>query len=37
MTEKLKAKVLLVDDEEDFLSTLAERLTDQGFESEHRQ
>ena len=30
MTEKLKAKVLLVDDEEDFLSTLAERLTTRG-------
>ena len=30
MTEELKAKVLLVDDEEDFLSTLAERLEARG-------
>ena len=30
MTEELKAKVLLVDDEEDFLSTLAERLETRG-------
>lgn len=30
MTEQLKAKVLLVDDEEDFLSTLAERLETRG-------
>jgi len=30
MTEELKAKVLLVDDEEDFLTTLAERLTTRG-------
>jgi DNA-binding NtrC family response regulator len=30
MTEKLKAKVLLVDDEEDFLATLAERLETRG-------
>jgi DNA-binding NtrC family response regulator len=30
MTEKLKAKVLLVDDEEDFLSALAERLETRG-------
>ena len=30
MTEELKAKVLLVDDEEDFLKTLAERLEDRG-------
>ncbi len=36
MTEQLKAKVLLVDDEEDFLSTLAERLGDQGLEGDHR-
>ena len=32
MTEELKAKVLLVDDEEDFLSTLAERLQARGLE-----
>lgn len=30
MTEELKAKVLLVDDEEDFLATLAERLEARG-------
>jgi DNA-binding NtrC family response regulator len=30
MTEQLKAKVLLVDDEEDFLSTLSERLETRG-------
>jgi DNA-binding NtrC family response regulator len=30
MAEELKAKVLLVDDEEDFLSTLAERLEARG-------
>ncbi|KAB2890498.1 MAG: response regulator [Desulfobulbaceae bacterium] len=30
MTEELKAKVLLVDDEEDFLTTLAERLEARG-------
>lgn len=30
MTEELKAKVLLVDDEEDFLRTLAERLETRG-------
>ena len=30
MTEELKAKVLLVDDEEDFLTTLAERLATRG-------
>lgn len=30
MAEELKAKVLLVDDEEDFLSTLAERLETRG-------
>ena len=30
MTEELKAKVLLVDDEEDFLKTLAERLETRG-------
>lgn len=30
MTEELKAKVLLVDDEEDFLKTLAERLEARG-------
>lgn len=30
MTEELKAKVLLVDDEEDFLATLAERLETRG-------
>jgi DNA-binding NtrC family response regulator len=30
MVEKLKAKVLLVDDEEDFLATLAERLESRG-------
>lgn len=30
MTEDLKAKVLLVDDEEDFLKTLAERLEARG-------
>ena len=30
MTEQLKAKVLLVDDEEDFLKTLAERLETRG-------
>jgi len=30
MTEKLNAKILLVDDEEDFLSTLAERLEIRG-------
>jgi len=30
MTEELKAKVLLVDDEEDFLKTLAERLESRG-------
>jgi DNA-binding NtrC family response regulator len=30
MAEELKAKVLLVDDEEDFLSTLAERLESRG-------
>jgi DNA-binding NtrC family response regulator len=30
MEKELKAKVLLVDDEEDFLSTLAERLTTRG-------
>ncbi|MBU1565180.1 MAG: response regulator [Proteobacteria bacterium] len=30
MEKKLKAKVLLVDDEEDFLSTLAERLETRG-------
>ncbi len=30
MEEELKAKVLLVDDEEDFLSTLAERLETRG-------
>lgn len=30
MVEKLKAKVLLVDDEEDFLATLAERLETRG-------
>lgn len=30
MTEELKAKVLLVDDEEDFLKTLAERLENRG-------
>ena len=32
MTEKLKAKVLLVDDEEDFLSALAERLELRGLQ-----
>jgi len=32
MTDELKAKVLLVDDEEDFLSTLAERLQTRGLE-----
>ena len=32
MTEELKAKVLLVDDEEDFLFTLAERLEARGLE-----
>jgi DNA-binding NtrC family response regulator len=30
MTEELKARVLLVDDEEDFLKTLAERLESRG-------
>ena len=30
MTEELKARVLLVDDEEDFLKTLAERLQTRG-------
>ncbi len=30
MVEELKAKVLLVDDEEDFLATLAERLESRG-------
>ena len=30
MVEKLKARVLLVDDEEDFLKTLAERLESRG-------
>lgn len=30
MVEQLKAKVLLVDDEEDFLATLAERLATRG-------
>ena len=32
MTEQLKAKVLLVDDEEDFLKTLAERLETRGLQ-----
>ena len=34
MTEELRAKVLLVDDEEDFLKTLAERLETRGVEFE---